>query len=174
MSQSGPLLNGRFSGNLYRALNPIYAREPLSGKGAELHGGRFNPKGVPALYAALDPATAIREANQVGDLQPTMLVSYSAEIGPIFDGTDADELKRYAMNPALLGNHVWRRNMLNGIAVPTQDFAMRLVADGYAALLVASFARGGSISGLNLVLWDWSKKAGSLLVIDREDRLKKM
>lgn len=40
-----------YRGPLYRALNPIYAREPLSGRGAELYGGRFNPRGVPALYA---------------------------------------------------------------------------------------------------------------------------
>ncbi|HMS94061.1 MAG TPA: RES domain-containing protein [Tabrizicola sp.] len=32
-----------------------------SGEGAWLMGGRWNPKGVPAVYAALDPATAILE-----------------------------------------------------------------------------------------------------------------
>jgi RES domain-containing protein len=32
-----------FQGKLYRALNPIYAREPLSGRGAELYGGAFQP-----------------------------------------------------------------------------------------------------------------------------------
>jgi RES domain-containing protein len=58
----------RHDGELYRALNPIYAREPLSGRGAELYGGRFNPKGVPALYTSLSVMTALREANQVGNL----------------------------------------------------------------------------------------------------------
>ena len=55
-----------YRGPLYRALNPIYAREPLSGRGAELYGGRFNPKGVPALYSSLTVMTALREANQAG------------------------------------------------------------------------------------------------------------
>ncbi|RWF09115.1 MAG: RES domain-containing protein, partial [Mesorhizobium sp.] len=41
-----------YSGRLYRALNPVYAREPMSGRGAELYGGRFNPKGMRALYAS--------------------------------------------------------------------------------------------------------------------------
>ena len=68
-----------FVGLLYRALNPIYARDPLSGRGAEIYGGRFNPKGTPALYASLSPVTALREANQVGALQPTTLVAYEAE-----------------------------------------------------------------------------------------------
>ena len=57
-----PLTKGRYQGPLYRALNPVYARQPLSGRGARLYGGRFNPKGVPALYTAFDPATALREA----------------------------------------------------------------------------------------------------------------
>ena len=58
-----------YSGLLYRALNPVYASNPMSGRGAELYGGRFNPKGVPALYASTSVLTALREANQVGDLQ---------------------------------------------------------------------------------------------------------
>ena len=37
-----------YRGILYRALNPIRARELLSGEGARLHGRRFNAKGVPA------------------------------------------------------------------------------------------------------------------------------
>ena len=52
-----PLKDGRYAGPLYRALNPVYARAPLSGRGAELYGGRFNAKGTPALYTSLDPTT---------------------------------------------------------------------------------------------------------------------
>lgn len=73
----------RFQGELYRALNPIYAREPMSGRGAELYGGRFNRKGTPALYMSLSVMTALREANQAGSLQPTMLVSYDADIASV-------------------------------------------------------------------------------------------
>lgn len=61
----------RYRGLLYRALNPIHARFPLSGEGARSHGGRFNPKGMSALYTAQSVMTAIREANQIGTLQPT-------------------------------------------------------------------------------------------------------
>ncbi|WP_318011899.1 MULTISPECIES: RES domain-containing protein [unclassified Mesorhizobium] len=52
-----------YSGRLYRALNPVYARKPMSEWGAELYGGRFNPKGMPALYASTAVVPALREAN---------------------------------------------------------------------------------------------------------------
>ena len=63
-----------FKGELYRALNPIYARDPLSGRGAERHGGRFNPKGMATLYTSLTVITAIREANQAGSFQARMRI----------------------------------------------------------------------------------------------------
>lgn len=75
-------------GQLYRALKPIYAREPLSGRGAELYGGRFNRKGMPALYTSLSIITALWEANQIGNLQPTTLVSYNADFERVFDTRD--------------------------------------------------------------------------------------
>lgn len=166
-----PLIGGRYQGPLYRALNPVYAREPLSGRGAELYGGRFNARGTPALYTALDPATALREASQVGGLQPTVLVSYRADLGPVFDGRDAAELERYGRSTQTLGDPRWRTKMLEGGAAPTQEFARVLIEDGYIGLLTRSFAGGTSEANLNLVLWRWSGEGCSLELIDDEDRL---
>ncbi|MCB5200739.1 RES family NAD+ phosphorylase [Loktanella sp. TSTF-M6] len=168
------LRHGRYTGPLFRALNPVYARTPLSGHGAALFGGRFNPKGTPALYTALDPATALREAHQVGSLQPTILVSYTADLGPIFDTGDELALKRYGVTPALLADAAWRSRMLDHQTVPTQDLARRLSADGFNGLLVRSFAKGAAASDMNLVLWAWTDGAGSLIVVDDEDRLSRM
>ena len=54
----------------------------------------------------------------------------------------------------------------------TQAFSRRLIGDGYAALLVPSFARGGSPATLNLVLWRWGAAApAKLALIDDEKRL---
>ena len=101
----------RYQGKLYRALNPIYAREPLSGRGAELYGGRFNPKGMPALYTSLSIMTALREANQVWSLQPTTLVSYEAEIERVFDSRDEEALARRDGCRTQLADATWRDQM---------------------------------------------------------------
>lgn len=169
-----PLKDGRYTGPLYRALNPVYAREPLSGRGAELYGGRFNSKGTPALYTSLDPTTALREANQVGSLQPTTLVSFTADLGPIFDTRDQDGLERYCLTTTMLADPAWRMKMLNGQSVPTQDLARALIADRFAGILIQSFAKGTSSSDFNIVLWTWTGKTGSLDVVDDEDRLSRM
>lgn len=166
-----PLTDVRYDGALFRALNPVYAREPLSGRGAELYGGRFNRKGVPALYTALDPAAALREANQVGSLQPTLLVSYRADLGPIFDTRDAAQLADYATNAETLADPGWRAAMLGGQPVPTQDLSQKLIAEGFAGLLVRSFAKGATAGHLNLVLWRWSGTGLTLEVTDDENRL---
>ncbi|GAB5508513.1 MAG: RES family NAD+ phosphorylase [Rhizobiaceae bacterium] len=164
--------HGRYRGFLYRALNTVYARTPLSGRGAAIHGGRFNPKGRETLYTSLAAETALREANQVGTLQPTTLVAYRADIGPVLDGRDDDALAQYGLDRAALGAPDWRIRMLTNQTVPTQNLAERLIADGYAGLLVSSFARGATDRSLNLVLWRWNTRAHDRLeLIDDEGRL---
>ena len=166
-----PLQDGSYAGSLYRALNPAYSREPLSGRGTGLHGGRFNPKGTLALYTSLDPATALREANQVGNLQPTTLVAYRAELGPIFDTRDAAELKDYGMTIRDLADPSWRSSMLGGRIALTQSFAEALFAAGFAGLLTRSFASGTSGSNLNIVLWRWTGPGTELELVNDENRL---
>lgn len=162
----------RFQGTLYRAFNPLYAREPLSGRGAQLHGGRFNPKGGPALYLTLDVLTAIREANQVGSLQPTTLVSYDADIDDIFDSRDGAALAAHGMTSGGLASVTWRDEMFSAGRSKTQAFAADLLANGYSGLLVRSFARGSTETDLNLVFWRWDESGRHrLTVIDAEGRL---
>ena len=165
----------RFRGKLYRALNSIYAREPLSGRGAALHGGRFNPKGMPALYAALSAMTALREANQAGSLQPTTLISYEADIENVFDSREEAELKALGVTYGTLADPRWRDQMRgNGKAV-TQILAETLVAHGFQGMMVRSFAPGASADDLNLVLWAWGDAPPSRVVlVDDEGRLRRL
>lgn len=162
----------RYRGPLYRALNPVYAREPLSGKGAELYGGRFNAKGVPALYASLAVITALREVNQVGSLQPTTLVSYDADIENIFDTRDDAALKAEGVDHALLADPAWRDRMKKQGMAPTQRFAQNLMQKGFHGLLVRSFAPGSTAEDINLVLWTWGEEPPArITLIDDENRL---
>jgi len=163
----------RFRGALCRALNPIWARDPLSGEGARRHGGRFNPRGLPALYTSLSVVAAIREAHQVGSLQPTLLVSYEADLAPVFDATDPDALARHGMTAAELADDGWRIPMIARGRAPTQAFSERLIADGHAGMLAPSFARGATAADRNLVLWKWGPDLPARLVlVDDEQRLR--
>lgn len=157
-----------YKGLLYRALNPVWARAPLSGEGAARFGGRFNRVGRPALYTALAPDTAIREANRAGLLQPTTLVCLRADVGPLLDGTDPAALADHGATAELLADAGWQDAMLTGRPVPTQDLADRLIAAGFAGLIVPSYARGAPADARNLVLWDWD---GQVTLVDDEGRL---
>lgn len=144
----------------------------MSGRGAELYGGRFNPKGVSALYLSTSVMTALREANQVGDLQPTTLVSYRAEIEMIFDPTDIAALSVAGFDEVSLADPTWRDQMLTQGEARTQSFARTLIAKGYNGLRVRSFAKGSAPGDMNLVLWKWGATAPARLeLIDDEDRL---
>lgn len=153
----------------YRALNPIWVRDPLSGEGARKYGGRFNAKGTPALYLALDAMTAVRELSQIGQpLQPTVLVSYHVDIAGLFDATDPAALATYDMTPAMLAANDWRLHH----PAPTQTLAARLIAAGHTGLRAPSFARGVPPGAINLILWHWGLDLPArVTLIDDERRL---
>lgn len=162
-----------FEGKLYRALNPLWASRPLSGAGAAKYGGRFNAIGMPALYCSLDPLTALREANQVGDLRPTTLVAFDAAVAPIFDARSSASLAQFEMTPAAIADPGWRQQMLTHGKCPTQVLARRLYDKGFAGLCVRSFARGAGETDLNLVLWRWGGTASCrVTLIDEGNRLR--
>lgn len=120
-----------YRGSLFRSINPVHAREPLSGRGAELYGGRFNPKGVPALYTSLSITTALREANQVGSFQPTTLVSYDADIRNVYDTRDAVALAADGADLKTLADPTWRDQMKARGEARTQSLARTLIDRGF-------------------------------------------
>lgn len=162
----------RFRGTLYRALNPVWARTPLSGEGARRFGGRFNRRGVAAIYTSLSIQAAIREANQAGDFQPLTLVAYRADLDPVFDATDPDAVAAWGWSIEELAAGDWRLRMRSEGTAGTQELAARLMAEGYVGMRVRSFAPGASAADLNLVLWRWGDKPpAQLTLIDDEGRL---
>ena len=157
----------RFSGLLYRALNPLWMKDPLSGEGARRHGGRFNPKGMPALYTALTPEGAIAEANQAGrPFEPVTLVAYEADVAPVLDATAPGQT---LADHSVLAADDWRVQMRQKGSSAGQLLAQSLAKAGWAGMIVPSFAPGIAPGARNLVLWRW---LDVVRIIDSEGRLK--
>ncbi|WP_245594988.1 RES domain-containing protein [Gemmobacter nectariphilus] len=104
----------------------------------------------------------------------SQIATARADLGPIFDARDPNELATRGMPAASLADPGWRAAMLDGRAVPTQDFSRRLVAEGFVGLLVRSYVKGAAGTDLNMVLWHWTRDGCALDVIDDEDRLGRM
>ena len=163
----------RFRGTVYRAHNPEWAWTPLSGEGARRYGGRFNRRGVVALYCSLSQITAIREATPIGrPMQPLMLCAYQVDAEPVFDATDPTRLRESDVIEADLACPTWQADMLDRGVAASQSVADRLVAAGYVGILVRSFAVGASKRDLNLVMWRWGDALPTrVALIDEEGRL---
>jgi len=76
------------------------------------------------------------------------------------------------MDTAAVADSTWRDHMKASGEARTQAFARRLIAKGFHAMLVRSFAPGADERDLNLVLWTWGDAAPSrLTLINDENRL---
>jgi len=81
-----------FEGHAYRHMGPGYP--PLSGEGARISGGRWNPPGsFPALYMGLDVPTVMAEFYRAAqrhlrppqDLLPRRLYQYEIHLAAVLD-----------------------------------------------------------------------------------------
>lgn len=136
---------------LWRMLPIRYQRSPLSGEGARLYGGRWNPKGTAALYLARDAATAVAEFYQ-GLPKPGTLAPYRLEADAIADLTDGGSGPAGAeVEHALVAN--WKAMAARGDRTPPSwILAAMLIEDGAQGALVPSAQNRG---GVCMVLWDW-------------------
>ena len=163
----------RFRGLVYRAHNPQWSWQPLSGDGARHHGGRFNRRGIPALYTSLTQLTAIREAQPLGrSMQPLTLCAYEVDAEPVFDALDQARRVALGVSDLELLCPNWEAEMLEGKVPSSQVLADRLIALGYVGMRVQSFATGAGPDDVNLVLWNWGTAGPSrVMLIDDERRL---
>jgi RES domain-containing protein len=165
----------RLVGQLYRAHHPRWAFQPISGEGAALHGGRFNPKGVPALYTSRRLETAWLEAQQGFPFkaQPMTICAYEVDCDGVLDLTDSTELDRLGIGAADLGC-AWEDLAARKLVPPSWSLAARLIADGMAGIVVPSFAPGAGPRDVNAVFWRWSdSRPHRVRVIDDLARLPK-
>ena len=139
----------------WRMLAPRWSHQPLSGEGAARHGGRYNLRGIPALYMSEDFTTAVAEYEQDLGIRPGTLCAYDVGVEGIADLTDAAFRLAYGVPDGLL-HAPWKQQVLiEKITPPSWLLVERLMAEGYAGLRAPSVQTGGS----NLVLWRWNDRA---------------
>lgn len=147
-----------FQGCVYRAHNPCWSFNVLSGDGAKRYGGRFNAKGVPALYTSLTPAVAFAEYQQGFSHrpQPTLLCAYEVDCEDILDLTNEGILRTYNIMQSDL-SCAWEVLAQDKKPSPSWLLADALIERGVAGIIVPSFAKNAPYGGKNLVFWRWGE-----------------
>lgn len=153
---------------LWRAYVPRWSYLPLSGEGAARFGGRWNPVGVPTIYAARELSTAWAEYNQ-GFVQHPALIAQLELVGArLADLTDRAVLEGWGFNERLHRSE-WRSDLEQGV-VPATHIAYRtLLGAGFDGVIYPSFMSPG---GSCVALWCWNGTEGPVLrTLDPDGRL---
>jgi RES domain-containing protein len=145
----------RLQSIFYRGHDPRWSFTPLSGEGAKIAGGRFNPVGVLALYLAATIDTMIVEMTHgfAHRMEPLTVVNYDVDVADIVDlRTDANRRKAHVELADL--SCAWRLDLASGREPASWRIANR-VRRTAAGILVPSFANGARADMYTLVLWTW-------------------
>jgi RES domain-containing protein len=137
----------------WRILAPKWAHDPLSGVGAARFGGRFNPKGVPALHTSESIDTAFAEYQQDLLVRPGTFCAYQLDVLGIVDLCNAQVCKAFSVDRATLLSP-WKEILLvEKRFPPTWELSLRLLNQGFAGVRVPSAQMK---EGVNIVLWRWN------------------
>jgi len=165
-------------GTIYRSTSPRYATSSdlVSGAGSRLHGGRWNPVGVAAVYGSFTPETALAETLAhcryyglpVHAAMPRTFVAIEFVLSKVLDLTRGRNRQNLGVSQQRLLECDWRAEMQRGLLPLTQQVAVAAFKAGLEALLVASAA---DPAGKNLIVFVDRLQAGSRLAVIRGDRL---
>jgi RES domain-containing protein len=137
----------------WRILAPKWAHDPLSGAGAARFGGRFNPKGVSALYLSESIDTAFAEYQQDLLVRPGTFCAYQLDVSGIVDLCNAQVCEALAIDRAFLLSP-WKEMLLVEKRTPkTWELSFGLLSQGFAGVRVPSAQMK---EGVNIVLWRWN------------------
>lgn len=144
----------------WRMLAPKWAHDPLSGAGAALRGGRFNPPGTPALYMSEQFSTAVAEYEQDLGIRPGTLCAYDVRSERIADLADAGVLEMLGVDAATL-RAPWKHvAFVEKRPPPTWSLCDLLLRENIDGIRVPSV----QAVGFNLVLWRWNVEGAATVV----------
>lgn len=157
----------------YRSATPEYAQQTdlLTGDGSRLHGSRWNPPGIAAVYASLAPETAMEESLAhfryygiaLHAAMPRIFVAIQAKLSKVVDLTQGANRKRLLIAEQRLLECDWRKEMASGTAPLSQLVGQAASEAGLEALLVRSAT---DATGRNIVIFpDNLRKASHLSVL---------
>jgi len=152
----------------FRSAGVRYANEAdlISGDGAGYYGGRWNPPGIRAIYASLDPVTATKESYQEfdrygfrrNDIRPRVMAGIRLKLSHLLDLTDAKIRRRLDLRLDELMQEDWHGIQSGGDESWTQAIGRGCRAAGFEGLLAPS-ARNRD--GKNVVIFPENLHAGS-------------
>ncbi len=153
---------------LWRAFVPRWAHLPLSGEGAARFGGRWNPVGAPAIYAARELSTAWAEYNQGFVQHPALIAQLELRGAQLADLTDPQVLSALGVGEDI-HRCEWRAELDEGRRPATHLLREKLLTDGFDGVVYPSFMSPG---GTCVALWSWNTPgAPTLGIVDPEHRL---
>jgi RES domain-containing protein len=140
----------------------------LSGEGAARFGGRWNPLGVPTIYAARELSTAWAEYNQGFVQHPALIAQLHLAGAYLPDLTVATVLREFGLEESI-HQIEWRSDLDSGIVPATHTAFKRLVDAGADGVIYPSFMSPG---GTCVALWRWSRSVQPKLeILDPEGRM---
>jgi RES domain-containing protein len=166
-----------FRGTIVRSVSVKYATEQdlLSGEGAAIWGGRWNPPGVRAVYGSLDIITATNEAYQqflklgfdLSAIRPRVLAGAKVSVSKVLDLTESAIRRKLRFSLSELVEEDWAALQSRGEESWTQAIGRGARSAGFEALKVPSSHRPG---GSNLVIFpDRLGARSSLRVLASQD-----
>lgn len=171
---------GGFDDVIVRSVGMKYAGKNnfYSGAGAAKVGGRWNPKGLEAIYASLDVETATLEAYQdfiyrgfpMTAITPRVTAAAKVALSKVLDLTDSKILKALGFTQKTLIQEDWRALQKAGEESWTQAIGRGSGIAKFEALIVAS-ARNRD--GKNIVIFPQSLSNASKIDILGIDQLPK-
>ncbi len=140
-----------------------------------MHGGRFNPKGMPALYLSLSIDGAVAEGSHgfAHRLQPLTICEYEVDCSDIADLRENAGRAEAGVTSEDLSTP-WLIDAIAGREPASWRVARKLIAAGFAGAIVSSFANMAKPDAANLVLWIWGNEPPHKVIVrDDEGRLPK-